>query len=71
MLPTTHRIVGGESVFEDMEPPARLEDSHDLREGRVDIRDGAQREGRERGVAARVIEWNRSAVEPDVLNRHR
>ena len=71
MRPTTHRIVGGESVFEDMKPPARLEDSHDLREGRVDVRDGAQRKGCERGVTARVMKGNLCAVEPDVLNRHR
>ena len=60
VLPAPDRLVGGESVLEEVERPARLEHPADLAQGGGDVGNGAQGERGQGGVAAVVGQGERS-----------
>src|SRR5829696_2348611 len=63
-------LVRGESVFDEAQEAARLENATELGKRRLDVRDRAHRPGGERAVEAVVGERQRLAVEPRSLDRH-
>ena len=69
VLPAPYRLVGGETVFQEVEGSARLEHPPDFPQGGADVGNGAERERREGGVATAVRQGQRLAVEALPLDR--
>jgi len=63
-LPSGHPGVGGQAMFDEVEPSSGVEYPSDLRQRRVGIRDRAQGERAQGAFAAVVWKWDRLTVEP-------
>jgi hypothetical protein len=69
VLPAPHRLVGRQSVLDEVKGPAGLEHATQLEQCGLDVGDRAQRPGRQRGVATVVGQWEGLTIESGTLHR--
>lgn len=68
-LPAAHRLVGSQSVLDEMQGPPGFEDTLHLAQGGADVGDGAHRPGGECCVIAIVLKGQPLAVQAGSAHR--